>query len=104
MTIESMIQLLELPSVFVKRLVEERIGELNSELVKDVFVTKEYREKLKAQVVGLLNGVLKPTNLSMLLKKYSIEDESIKEIIEELIVKKKVNGKIVYDYYVPTRF
>ena len=57
---------------FVKRLVADRTDRLNCDLVKDVFVTREYRKRLRAQLIGILNGVLRPTGLTALCKKYSI--------------------------------
>lgn len=51
-----------------------------------------------------MNGVLKPASLSALLKRFSIQDESVNDIIEELGRKGKINGKLQHDCFIPKRF
>jgi len=86
--------------------VASRIGTLIQGEVKSnqVLTTVAYANTVRAQVRGVLRACIRPIAISQIKKNYEFEDSIVSEMIDDLIAKKELDGKVVTGTYVSNKF
>ena len=86
--------------------IASRIGTMIQGEVKSnqVLTTIAYAKTVRAQIRGVLRACIRPIAISQIRKNYDFEDSIISEIIDDLIAKKELDGKLITGSYVCNKF
>lgn len=71
---------------------------------KQILTTLAYANTIRAQIRGVLRACIRPIAISQIRKNYEFEDSIISEIIDDLIAKKELDGKLISGSYVSNKF
>ncbi|KRX10630.1 hypothetical protein PPERSA_05450 [Pseudocohnilembus persalinus] len=96
----------EFPLQFTKKFIEERLNTIiqGKILGGDKLTTISFQDIMRAKVKGSLRATTKPQSVNSLVHDYKIEPSIINRIIEELIEKQEIDGKLQAGMFIPARF
>ena len=66
--------------------------------------TQTFTDRQACKIRGLMRAVTRPTAISLLSKKYRVEENKLKVDIEKLTKSGKLHGKINKGLFIPTSF
>lgn len=88
---------------FMSKFLEQKINQnkIDAILFPTRIITKDYLKVQKSLIKPILIGSLEPIALNSISGKFDIEEYLVKDLVEELLIEKYVNGKIINGLYVP---
>jgi hypothetical protein len=90
---------------FMKRFIKERLGQMiKAKLYATRLLTDDYVEEQKQRLRPVLISSTTPVQLQQIMETYHIDDMIIEELVNSLIAKNVVRGKLVSNTYEPSIF